>query len=366
MELFFTDKNFSIAGTPFIGVPFFMDANYRLQDEINDFFSKVLTERALQTKKSYAYWLLDFFKWASANRVNWKRITREEIVAYRNWSLEECNLKPSTVNGRITVLKHFFDYAESLNIIKNNPINSKKSTRFATADSDFLAHTHKIYYQRNDFTVKENTELPKFFSDDELTKIASAKKSERLTLMIRIMLECGLRRSEVSKLPDALIQQAIKDAFALGSGKEVQIRLPAGICKGGKSRKVFISYSTVMRLMQYRNLVRPEHVKKYRAKHKKNPQAFWLTQMGSEFQPTTLSIEVNELGKKIGIDTNPHKFRHTFATNYYSITKDLRGLQLLLGHSNIQTTTIYEHTAVDDRFGYLAEYHRHIDQLIKS
>lgn len=368
MEIFFTDEKFKIAGTSFIGVPFFVDTNYKLIDEINDFFTRdlILNTLSTQTWKTYAYWLLDFFKWASANHVDWKRTTPKEILAYRNWSLEECNLKPSTVNGRITVLKRFFEYSVASQLINQNPIKSKKSIRVASADSNFLAHTHKIHFQKNDFTLKENTELPKFFSDDELIKIAFAIKTDRLALMMRIMLESGMRRSEVTKLPDEVILKSIKDANSLGPDREIPVVLPAHICKGRKSRKIFLGYSTVMKLMQYRNFVRPKLLKKYKLKNKKLPEGFWLTQFGTEYQPSTLSNEVKTLGKKIGIDTNPHKFRHTFATNYYAITKDLRSLQKLLGHSNIQTTTIYEHTAVEDKFSVLAEYHKHIDQIINS
>lgn len=47
---------------------------------------------------------------------------------------------------------------------------------------------------------------------------------------------------------------------------------------------------------------------------------------------------VSRLGEKAGVKAHPHRFRHTFAVELLSNGKDIRHLQLLLGHESIKTT----------------------------
>jgi site-specific recombinase XerD len=43
----------------------------------------------------------------------------------------------------------------------------------------------------------------------------------------------------------------------------------------------------------------------------------------------------------VGIDAHPHTLRHSYAINMIRNGVDIQGVQLLLGHAGIQTTTVY-------------------------
>lgn len=369
--MFFTDHNFKIGGHPIPGVPFFVDSEFKLIDSLNEFFTKDLLVdgriNSIKTWESYAYWLKDFLEWANANSINWKSANSQEVMAYRNWSLETCELNPKTVNARISVLKRFFNYAVKAGLVKTNPVVESEIISSVHIDRDFLSHTHKLKLKRNDLSVKITNELPKIFSDQEIKRLFNASTSDRLKMMMRLMLECGLRREEVTNLPIFVVENAIREAQKLGHGSEIPLLLPSSICKGNKERTVILSYPTAMRLMQYRATVRPKYVKLFKAKNKAEPSAFWLTRLGTAYRTESLSIDINMLGKKAGVmDAHPHKFRHTFATTLYAITGDLRLVQKLLGHEHIQTTTIYEHTAAVDKMGFFADYQKQVDAMINE
>lgn len=105
--------------------------------------------------------------------------------------------------------------------------------------------------------------------------------------------------------------------------------------KGKKEREVGLSEQARMHLFKY--------IRRYRHAEPGEQHTF----LGRAGEPLTTSgifqiIErLGEWGRVEGVRCSPHTFRHTFATNYLKMNRDIYSLSRLLGHSSVKVTEIY-------------------------
>lgn len=149
---------------------------------------------------------------------------------------------------------------------------------------------------------------------------AKAPTGLRNLCMMRVMLDAGLRAAETLHLKT-------KDIDWMSG------RLMVREGKGKRDRTLWINEDLL------------ELLREWRTKRPAGTQLLFCTLKSTEINSRYLRAMVKRLANKAGIDkdVHPHTLRHTFATDLYRETKNLRLVQKALGHSDISTTQIYTH-----------------------
>lgn len=202
--------------------------------------------------------------------------------------------KEKTINLFITVLSGFFEFC-----VLEEYINKKLiKTRWRPKIPD---------------------SLPKYLDSHELArvKITSETMTIRNRAILEFLLSSGCRRSEVASLNLEDIDLDNRTAQVVGKGKKI--------------REVHFSVECSILLKEY-----------LREHNKENP-ALFLSCLGNRLTGEGIYKITTKLGKKTGLLTtfNPHRCRHTFATNMLARGSDLQFIGDELGHSDLNTTRVY-------------------------
>jgi len=130
-------------------------------------------------------------------------------------------------------------------------------------------------------------------------------------LIIKTLWETGMRASELLALTPSDIEQ-----------KHEVITITNG--KGGKERRVLVKSETVEGLFSY-------------ASQKGIGDGAKLFPL----KRRQLYNIIKKYGALAGVTVHPHTLRHSFAINLVRHNTDIRRVQMLLGHSSLNVTSVY-------------------------
>ena len=265
----------------------------------------------------------------------------ERGIVPRNTDLEDISIKDIDLDFVASVtLSEFYDFLsflsrdKVLNEKSRNPEYglkaSSRARKISTIRSFYKYLTTKaklldVNPLQDIDSPKVPKTLPRYLTLEEAQQLLQAvdgKNKERDYCILCIFLNCGLRISEIV----GLNIQDIRDD---------QIRVYG---KGGKERIVYINNAVSYALNQYLE------IRNNIAAIDKN--ALFLSNRRERISRETVHAMVKKYLKKAGLDSekySAHKLRHTAATLMLQNGVDVRTLQELLGHENLNTTQIYTH-----------------------
>ena len=190
-------------------------------------------------------------------------------------------------------------------------------------------HTNDIQKITNE--VESMSKQAKTLTQQELRRvldyIATRKHSIRNRALVLTSFLSGMRVGEIASLRYSNIVSSD------GTIKN-EIHLTAEQTKGNESRTVFVNDRLRKELECYISTHKPTN---------SNSKFFYSQKSTSDgFTANTLTQYFHYLYKRVGIDgASSHSGRRSFATNIASRGVGIRVLQKLLGHKNIQTTSVY-------------------------
>nr|AJW29954.1 transposase [Ochrobactrum sp. LM19] len=214
----------------------------------------------------------------------------------------------------------------------------------------FLAHVDARpgVMAANILTVAEHERLPRPLRVDQLRRVF-AHLEMPYRLMAEWALATGLRRKELCGL--AVFQ--VPETAHLDDEDHPLIGVPLTITKGDKPRTIYPPIRLVDRTQRYIDEVRTPQVRALRRQRPdyRPPSTLFLNLQGNAVSKARLTAVFAEAFRAAGVTGTLHYLRHTFAMTMLVrlqrqalTTPDLNPLkivQVLLGHSSIQSTAIY-------------------------
>lgn len=225
-------------------------------------------------------------------------------------------ITPSAVHDQIKSLKSFFGYLYDNGLWFVNPMLKIKSPKLA----------------------KREREIP---PSEDVFKLLAMVKSKKLLVWLCLLTDTGARYSEATMLQWTQIDLDSREILLHG--------------KGAKDRVVFISKTTRALLIEYRKGLNGDS----RVFPSKSKRGAW--------DACAANRDIARLCRKAGIKkiTN-HQLRHYLASYLVEHGGEgaLVGVQRLLGHENIETTSRYLHTT-KEKIRNLHELHSPLSSATK-
>jgi len=290
--------------------------------------------------ESFACHLLRFYEWCQiqqytkATMHSWRAVLRQ----FTQWSLDRGIDQPRLVTYPMLTKyqRHLYYYRKA----NGEPLSTySQNSKIAPVKSFFRWLTREHYIL---FNPASELQLPKcqrrlpraIFSLTEVENVLSQTDINdpygiRDRAIMEVLYSTGIRRMEVVNLKLHDIDHQLGTAFIhLGKGK--------------KDRVVPIGERALAWVKKYQNDVRPMLL------IGEEDYVLFLNQYGEKMSMDALSRRVRVYMKAADIDKpgSCHLFRHSMATHMLENGADIRYIQELLGHANLDTTQIYTQVSI--------------------
>lgn len=255
----------------------------------------LISGRSNNTIEQYIKVIGSFSEFIEKDFTEAKAIDLRRYIAYKmttNTSDRTCETYRSYINS-------FYNWLANEEYIGKNPMLKVKPIKFY-----------------------ESKEEP--FSDIELSRIRDCVTDVRQRAIVEFLLSTGVRASE-------LCDMKLEDVNFV----DLSVRVVHG--KGNKERVTFMTQPAKFYLEKYIS-----------SRNYNSEYLFCNNRGGGQMKVSNMSKMLNNISNASGVkNIHPHRFRHTFASRLAKAGMQPQEIQILLGHSDLNTTMIYVSTQKD-------------------
>lgn len=274
-----------------------------MEKYINNFLKFIKEEKKLSdnTLQSYKRDLVQFEEYLNENKVNYMKVTEEDISQYLK-CIEERGKKTATISRNLASTRAFYQYLVKVKKIKKNP-------------------TQKLH------SPKIEKRTPSILTSQEVELLLEQPKNVDLKgirdkAMLEFAYATGMRVSEIIEL----------------NVEDINLKDGTVTCRNGRrKRNIPLGSLSMKALVEYLENSRSILVKD------DNEKALFINVNGKRLtrQGFWKIVKYYKEQANISKEITPHVLRHSFATHLLQNGADLKSIQTMLGHSDISSTQIY-------------------------
>ena len=274
------------------------------RERLENYLKHLRTERRLSphTASNYARDLRALAEFMErGNLADFRKVDSQHVRMFAARS-HAGGLSPRSVQRRLSAVRGFFNYLLRERLVASNPALDIRAPKAARR-------------------------LPGTLDVDQLNQLLDIPAEDALAVRDKAIMELfyssGLRLDELVGLDVSQLDLPDRTVRVLGKGRKTRV-VPVG-------RKAIEALGAWLRdRATLANVDDP---------------ALFVGRNGSRLKHRAVQLRIAYWARRKGLPSHvhPHLFRHSFATHLLESSKDLRGVQELLGHADIATTQIYTH-----------------------
>jgi integrase/recombinase XerC len=232
---------------------------------------------------------------------HWKSLDSQHVRVFAARA-HAGGLGPRSVQRRLSAVRGFFNYLLRERVVTSNPALDVRAPKAAKR-------------------------LPGTLDVDQINQLLDIPPADTLAIRDKAIMELfyssGLRLDELVSLDHGQLDLADRTVRVLGKGRKQRI-----VPVGRKAEAALRAW-----LKERASLASPAET------------AVFVGKNGARLKHRAIQLRIAYWARRKGLPAHvhPHLFRHSFATHLLESSKDLRGVQELLGHADISTTQIYTH-----------------------